>query len=125
MNELAQYIGIAIAAFGILYFTFLWDKKEHMFLRLLGSFFFVSLLLLVPKVMLDHNEPCDFVLINQTTMQYDYICAGQQNTTPLIFHKSIQYFNRIFWGYVLIYLVYIFFLKNNEKLIQMVEKFKR
>lgn len=101
MNYLASIIGICIVAFGILYFTFLWDKKEHLILRLLGSFFFVGLLILVPKTALDNSENCEFVLTKQresyiygdnfSGYHWDYINPPNLNPSDdiFLFHRNV------------------------------------
>ena len=118
MDALPLIIGISIVALGILYFTFKWDEKEHLFLRLLGSFFFVGLLILIPKVALDYNDNCDFV-VNQTNVsgdltsyKYDYLCENNERLTSGIFYKTTLWFVRIFITYVFVYLNYVIWFKK-------------
>ena len=72
MTSLVQMLGVLGIAFLIIYFVFKLDKKEHFLLQLLFSFFFIFILFLVPKVLVDNQDTCEIVLAN-TTMYNDYV----------------------------------------------------
>lgn len=124
MEALPLIIGLGISAFLVLYFVFLWDKKEHIFLRILGSFFFVILLFLIPKAALDYDDHCEVVvnltkstyhnnsvlLYKNETYTHDYVCVEQERSTSSIFYKTILWFQRIFFAYILVYFIYRMFL---------------
>lgn len=111
-------IGIGIACALVLYFAFQWDKKEHFLLQLLASFFFVSLLLLIPKAALDNQNNCNIVIANETisfnTTSYDYkyFCEENISNTETTFFKIIVYFQRIFYGYIILYFMYVAFIRQ-------------
>jgi hypothetical protein len=134
INQLAITLGISLTAFLILYFTFLWDPKEHIFLRILGSFFFVVILLLVPKVSLDYSKACDFV-VNETNeifvygnnysgYHWDYESPSPSVNDVNLFHKqtinTYDYvcddtengtsiiFYKAYWWFLRVFFAYIF-----------------
>ena len=103
MEQLALTLGIAVVSFLILFFVFKFDQKEHVLLRLLGVFFFIFILLLIPKSALDYQNECDFV-VNKTRETYiygdnfsghhwDYVDTPNPNTDKNIylFHKNVTY----------------------------------
>lgn len=128
MEQLALTLGIGITAFLVLYFVFLWNEKEHIFLRILGAFFFVGFLVLMSKSQLDFKQPCEFV-VNQTTVtgnvttyDYDYLCATEENSTAKRFHNLVMRFVYVFGFYVFMYFIYAWLLKRNEKFAQWMKK---
>lgn len=133
MDQLSLTISVLVTAFLILYFTFSWDKNEHYLLRILGSFFFIALLLIVPKIGIDYKQECDFAVnqsttnfvTNTTTYTYDYICSDKTNNTTVIFHKVILRFLIVFSSYVFVYLLYVWLLKGNVKLENYLKRFKK
>jgi len=131
MEQLALTIAISVVAFLILYFVFLWDKKEHIFLRLLGSFFFVFLLILVPKTAIDYKQDCEFVRVNETvsgaitSYEYDYVCVNNTSSTAVTFHKTYMRFVYVFGFYIFMYVIYVLLLKNNEKFERLLEQMRR
>jgi|TARA_Y100000296_G_C4955342_1_gene148252 hypothetical protein len=113
MATLELIIGLGITSFLLLYFIFHLDE-EHVLLRLLTIFFFLSILLLIPKALGDDSDFCEIVVsnttdlnaINSTSYKYERFCSDNPKTTTSIFHKIIIWFIRIFSFYVLVYLIY-------------------
>lgn len=64
------------------------------------------------KTSLDYKDNCDFVIVNQTvtgnttTLEYDYLCETNANTTAVTYYKSTLWYLRLFFIYVFIYFVY-------------------
>lgn len=111
-------IGIGICAFLLLYFAFQWDKKEHYLLQLLTAFFFIFILLLIPKAAIDEKDTCQIVVANETIMgnttSYDYTnyCIENVRTTSATFYKAIMWFIRVFLVYLFMYFNYVAWLKS-------------
>jgi len=100
MDALSLIIGIGIVCFLLLYFVFN-IKEEHFLLQILGVFFFIFLLFLIPKAMLDFNNNCQLVLNytkeiyqygnNFTGYHWDYsyeTVAPQIENSAYLFHKN-------------------------------------
>ena len=115
-------IGIGIASFLLLYFAFNLDK-EHYLLKLLAAFFFLSILILIPKSLIDDKNFCEIVVsnttyfntTNSTTYEYERFCETNPKTTTRIFYNSLLWFYRIFMIYVFIYFTYVVFFKRGLK----------
>ena len=120
-------IGIGICAFLVVYFAFAWDRKEHYLLQLLASFFFIFLLILIPKVAIDSKDTCEIVIANETTIgnttsyEHDYFCETNARTTTTTFYKVVMWFMRLFLAYLFLYFNYVFWIKS--KIVKY--KFKR
>jgi nucleoside permease NupC len=106
-------IGIGIVAFLILYFSFNLDP-EHWLLRLFGALFFIILLILLGKSVLDEQDYCSTVIVNSTTdyttdktnYEYERICTTNTKNTTTIFFKTILFFIVFFSAYIIVYLSY-------------------
>ena len=133
-------VGIGITAFLLIYFGFQWDK-EHFLLKLMISFLFVGLLILLPKVIIDSPGNCEIVLNNKTICphccnltfvnvtqgedywkcfengtieDYSYIeyCAPNTANTHIIWYNILIWFLRLFVLYIMFYFLYVFWLKS-------------
>jgi len=115
-------VGIGIVLFLLIYFAFAWDKKEHYLLQLLAAFFFIGLLILIPKSLIDDQDNCEIVIANETvvgnstdyntTYEYKEFCITEDKATASIFFISISWFMRIFYTYIFLYFVYVIYLKK-------------
>lgn len=140
-------VGIGITAFLLVYFGFQWDK-EHFLLKLLISFLFVGLLILMPKAIIDNPDTCEIELINKTICShccnstfdnqtnittclengtierysYDQVCITNAKNTHIIWYNILIWFLRLFVLYILLYFLYVFWLKS--KLIKFIGKGK-
>lgn len=118
--ELGLILGVGIFSFLICYFSFKLDDKHHL-LRVLGLFFFVFSLILLPKVAIDNNNYCNIEISNTTiqgnitSYEYVYFCSPNTNTTDTAFYKLVIGFVSSFAMYVLVYLSYFVleFAKNS------------
>ena len=110
-------IGLGIVAFLLLFFVYIIrDIDEHFALRLLALFFFLLVMLLIPKVAIDTNSNCDWLTINTTqliegnttTTLYgsDYVCEDKTTNTPNIFYKIVIGFIGIFYLYIVLYFIW-------------------
>lgn len=110
--------GVGIAAALLLYFAFQLDKEKHVLLQVLTLFFVLYLITLIPATLIKENDYCNTVVVNETvagattTYGYDRVCIESTNNTPLIFHRIVTWFNRLFVIYLFMYLLYDMFIKN-------------
>lgn len=119
MDIIALVVGVGIVSFLLAYFTIHLDK-EHFLLKLLTAFFFLTLLVLIPKGLIDENDYCDVVVsnttyynaTNTTTYEYERFCDTNTKKTASIFHAAVVWFNRLFATYVFLYLIYVIFLQR-------------
>lgn len=119
MDALSLIIGIGIVCFLLLYFVFNL-KEEHFLLQILGIFFFIFLLFLIPKATIDFNDSCQ-QQINQTTRvykdatnftdtnTYSTYCETNTKQTSKIFYNIVIWFARLFVLYVFLYIVFYSF----------------
>jgi hypothetical protein len=119
MDALSLIIGIGIVCFLLLYFVFNL-KEEHFILQLLGIFFFIFLLFLIPKTALDFNDDCALA-INQTTRTYidsanftdvntyGTVCDTNTKQTSQIFYNIVIWFAKLFVLYVFGYIIFYTF----------------
>jgi len=116
--QLELLVGILGVAFLLVYFAFKWDTEEHYLFQLLISFFFFSLLLLVPKAIVDNPNNCELVVNNQTVVNnvtsftYRNECVTTTNMTHTIFYKTVLWLYRLFALYIFLYFNYVLWLKN-------------
>lgn len=124
---LEMIMGIGIVCFLLLYFISQLDK-EHILFKVFVAFVFMSLLLLIPKTIVDNNDYCEIVLNKSlesyyydsnnltqalnTTNTYSYECFSNSKTTDTIFFNSIVLVYRIFIIYIFVYWTYIVILKK-------------
>lgn len=112
LDGLSLLIGLGIIAFLFLYFIFNLDEK-HFLLKLLMSFFFIGILLLIPKVLIDHQDNCNVVIANETvtgnvtSYEYKEHCETDTYNTPTILYKTIMGFIRIYILYIFLYFNYV------------------
>ena len=105
---LSLILAIGIVCFLILKIAFNLDE-QHFLLKLLLIMITLSIMILIPKVAVDTNDHCDFVLSNTTvsgnltSYQYDHLCVENVKRTDTIFYKSYLFFLLIFVLYVLVY----------------------
>lgn len=131
MNQIAMVLGIGLTAIAILYFGFLWDKKEHVFLRLIVSFVFVSMLFFIPSSMIENQKYCDFVVNStitdgsETQYTYDYKCNEKESHTAFSFFRAYIYWSIFFVMYFLGYLIYLFFIKKGNMIDQLVNRVRK
>jgi len=131
MNQIALILGVGITSVALLWFTFLWDKKEHIFLRLLGSFVFVAMLFLIPTSLYYDRYDCDFVMTNQTvtgaitTFEYDTVCDTDENPVAFTFYRAYTVFSSIFVIYFFIYLIYRSFISKDGFVQKLIDKVRR
>jgi len=111
-------IGIGIAAFILVFWVFQFDKKEHFLLQLFTSMFVILLFVLLGKAAIDQDQVCD-VVVNQTvddgskvSYTYDRVCFENENNTGNTFYKTLVWFQRVFFTYIIFYFIYAFWLKN-------------
>lgn len=136
MTPLELTIGIGIVIFLLFYFAFkLNDDAERdkgfAILKLILILFAVFMLILLPKVAIDYQDHCDFVVRNTTESVggnfteygYDYVCETNPYSTPQTFHKAVSLFIKVFglfigvWFtyHVLMYFGLIEYFKNLKK----------
>lgn len=115
-------IGFIIAA-GIVAFLFLYFSTiiegEHVFLKLLTIFFFLSCILLIGKATIDEKNYCEVVVSNTTTptanftsYEYEYFCHQNEKNTAGIFYNGIIWYMRLFFLYLILYFIYLTFKKG-------------
>jgi FtsH-binding integral membrane protein len=117
MNEIAFILALLGLPGLLLLFVKTLKKNEHQLLKLFLLFAFISVLLLVPKFLVDNNDYCT-TQINQTittdnvtTYDYGQFCITNTKETSNILFKSVTWIIRIIWVYVFVYLSY--FALNN------------
>lgn len=121
MEAISLIIAIGIFCFLLLYFAFQLDKKEHFILIFLLICFFIITLPMIPKATLDFKDTCDFVVNSSTTVgdqtsyTYDYKCEETVHNTSNTFFKISQFLNRLFWAYIIIFILWKFF---SDKIMQ-------
>lgn len=130
MANIILVLGLALAAFILVYWGFQWKDTEHVILHLLVSFFVLFLLIMIPKAILDSPESCMWNLneslefgvnatgsptdlasaYNVTTLNtYEYQCGTNTHTTSRTFYKIMVWFFGLFLMYVFVYLFYKIF----------------
>lgn len=116
-------VGLGIVCFLLIYFAFQLDKREHFLLQLLVVFFFLTLILLIPKALLDNKDKCQTVVswknesiisANETHVAYNYteFCVTNERNTHFIFYRAIIWFLRIFAIYIFMYFNYVLWFKS-------------
>jgi hypothetical protein len=101
--------GIGIVIFGLLYFAFKL-AEVHIFWKTLTAFFVFSLMILIPKALIDSGTTCQYYPANQTTymnttfISYSQLCVTESHTTDTVFLKLTLWLFRLFCVYILIYL---------------------
>lgn len=121
----ALLLGLGLATFLILYFV-LSLPEEHFLLKLLGFFFVIALLIMIPKAVFDiQDQPiCEHLLNstaiidNTTTYDYELVCSAAPldvHNTKTTFLKAILWFSRIFWVYIFVYINWWFWLEEVVK----------
>lgn len=120
MTGLELVAGVGILCFLVLFIAFNLDE-EHYLLKLLCVFFFLGLMLLIPKATIDYSNHCDFVQLNSTVTgnttaySYDYLCTNSTTTTPQTFYQSTTWILRIFLLYFAAYIIYFVFQKVQDR----------
>lgn len=112
MDTIAIILGIAAVCFLLIYFAFKLDNT-HYLLSILCIFCAMSLMLLIPKTMVDENDYCELSLntttlnatTNVTSYGYANVCVINSKQTASIFYQGFMWFWRIFAVYVFVYLV--------------------
>lgn len=109
MDALATIIGLGLASFLLFFFSSQLEEK-HGLLKLLSLFFVLSLLILIPKALIDNQTTCyseintSTTVGNTTTYTYLDYCVTDTNNTDTTFYTAILWFYRLFMAYVILYL---------------------
>ena len=126
INGIILILGLGIVSFLLLYLAFQCLDQEHIFLRLIITFFVIYLLFMVSRATEGNTTQCQPILNQtQTTTTYSYINASQINTTTTnetntygtyciddgtstgsLFYMLMTWFIRIFAVYILVYYIY-------------------
>lgn len=109
LGPITTIIGV-IGVVGILFFFANQLDKEYSILRLLVILFGVTLLLLVPKAMIDSQTVCETVVANSTKVsasitsyEYEDFCYQRTENTPVIFMRVLGTFYSLLFTYILLY----------------------
>lgn len=102
-------LGVGIFGFLMLYLSTFLDEEKHWMLKLIIYFFVVSILLLIPKSLIDAQTQCESVVSNSTDVssvvtryEYERFCYTRDENTGLSFLQNAQ---RMYWlliGYVIV-----------------------
>jgi len=109
MDALATIVGLGLASFLLFFFSSQLEEK-HGLLKLLSLFFVLSLVILIPKALIDNQETCyseintSTTVGNTTTYTYLDYCVTDSNNTDATFYTAILWFYRLFMAYVILYL---------------------
>jgi hypothetical protein len=108
MNEIAFIVGVGLFLGFLLYIIFKLDT-EHIYLKFLLFFVFISLVLLIPKSLMDNQNICE-VKINETiyngsttTYDYDRFCFENPYNNGRIFFTQTMTIMGIVALYFLMY----------------------
>ena len=83
------------------------------FVLFLALAFGLYLIILLAKTGIDYDNPCEFLVINTTTIANttfygnEYVCHENTTNTAVSFLKVILNFFKIFWIYVFLYVSYL------------------
>lgn len=123
MSDSLLLVGIVALCVIVLFLLYTFSTQESAFLipmQILGLAFFLSLVILVPKVAVDNKDYCSLAVANSTvvgsTTSYEYtrVCITNTNTTSTTFYKMVLWGIRIFSVMLIIYLSYNLFKKATE-----------
>lgn len=112
-SALIAIVAILGTAFLILYLINSLDKDKHWILQLIAFVFFISLLLLIPKTVIDGQEECGIVVKNETTYlndtTYNYMayCYDVNVTTGESFLGITYRFYYLLLGYIIVALAVV------------------
>jgi len=113
MDGLSIVVGIGIVSFMIIYFSTTIDDS-HKWMKLLGMFFGLAMLILIPFSLLNVQTNCEAVVsnatfVNSTFTHYDYqsFCHTQELQSINTFYKLTTWFYRLFIAYVIIYIMVV------------------
>ena len=109
-------VGLGLVAFLLLYLSFKLDSEDkgQKALKFFTVCFVIFLLALIPKVAVDNEGYCEFVVQNETVYDadnrtdfaYDRICVSNPNATTSIFFTSYMWYIGIFGLWFLVYIIY-------------------
>lgn len=120
--SLELIIGLGIVSFCLLYLASQLDK-DHTLLRLLLVFAVFSLFVLIPKAIIDSPAECAFITVNETqttddgnntitAYEYEEVCSEVTTTTHHTFYNAVLWLWRLWPIYILVYFVYVIWLKT-------------
>lgn len=121
MNPIAFVLAVGIICLVLLFLAFRLDNNEHKTLKFLCIFFFIGLLVLIPKAIIDDKDNCSFEIntttvnatTNTTSYTYDYFCSDSTNTTAVTFWRAIMLIIAIVSGYFIIYIFWKLFKRDS------------
>lgn len=113
IGPIASIIGI-LGVIGVLFLFANQLDKEYAVLRLIVILFGVTILLLVPKAMIDAQTVCETIVTNSTEVsstvtayEYEEFCYQRPETTPSTFWKVLGTFYAVFLTYIMLYLMWV------------------
>lgn len=130
MNEIALLIGILGLAGLLIAFVRALKENKYDLLKLMIFFVFFTVLLLVPKALVDNNDYCE-TMLNETVEVYNYdaynytqnittshsydrVCFTNTKNTSDLFFKITMWLFRVLWFAVFMYLLHYIYLKTVE-----------
>lgn len=120
MSAITAVVGLGIFSFVLLALLYSLESK-HWPLKILGYFFILSSLLMIPKVLYDESAggctgTTNVTNVNANITSYDYVydCDTPSDQTMLSFTNLTIWFYRIFVAYAFIFLFWIVMLQARD-----------
>lgn len=136
MTPLELMFGVGIVSVIVLAIV-MWLNEQHQLLKILGAFFVIGLLILIPKIAVDDSEYCEILIngstfdaaSNQTGYEYDRVCFEREDKTADLFFKWVSWFRTLVLYYTILYLIYAWLYGTSEifkmRWDRITDKFKR
>ena len=130
MDPIAFIVGIGIFCFLLLYIAFNLEKN-HVWFKIFTVLFVIVFLALVPKVLVDEEDYCGFVVTNSTMLgnttsfQYGHQCVPNTYQSTSLFFKGWAFFLGFTMVYILVFLVWYLLNKYMSKLPSEVQSWLR
>ena len=121
MDPIAFIAGIGIFCFLLLYIVFNLEKN-HVYLKIFTVLFVCVFIALIPKVLIDEEDYCGFVVANTTIVantthfEYDRTCVPNTHKTTSLFFNAWSFYIGVILIYILIFLVWYLLNKYARKL---------
>lgn len=119
MSGVVLILGLAVFIFVLIGLSFRFNQSEnqkHEALQLLFFGIIMASLMLVGKATVDYNDYCDFVVVNETTVnsslttyEYNYQCGENDNETSKSLLDLSLWLFRLTLAYIVVYVFYHFF----------------
>lgn len=125
--DLSLLFGIGIVIASVLYFAFKLDSV-HIFWKTLTAIFLFSLLILIPKALIDQETTCNYYPANETItgnitlISYSQLCLTETHNTSNLLLGIVLWLQRLFFVYIFLYLNYEWWIKKKLYTIGIIKK---